>query len=164
MLGRILDGKTCASCRICCVYDDSDVWDAPGFTKEEWEKNRIADRFPYHQGENGLYYLDMEKDNEGLYTCPCLSDKGCTLGKTKPFRCALWPLYLVPTEEGVGIALSLVCPQVQRLSNAEILEGISEALPLMLERVKADPALLEPFSEEYRMVALPDGKGDHPLC
>ena len=161
MLERILKAENCAECRICCVYDDSDVWDAPGFTEDEFKRNRIKDRFDYHKKDNNLYYLNMEKNSEGLYTCPCLTDHGCILGKDKPFRCSMWPLYPVKHENGPGFALSPVCPQIIKLSNEDIFSGIYEKIPYILETVRKDPSLLEDFSPEYRMVAVPDETGEY---
>ena len=40
MITNILKRETCANCLICCHYTDDDVWDAPGFTKKEFEENQ----------------------------------------------------------------------------------------------------------------------------
>ena len=159
MLSRILKKETCASCRICCIYDDSDVWDAPGFTEKEYEKAKAKTEVEFFQKEDGLYYMQMEKDSEGIYTCPCLSERGCILGKDRPFRCSLWPLYLINTENGIGIALSPVCPEVWKIRNKDIFEGIRDLLPFLMETARENPSLIEKWSPEYRMIALPDEGG-----
>ena len=159
MLKKILKRETCAGCRICCIYDDSDVWDAPGFTEKEYNKAKDKTEALFRKRDDGLYYLQMEKDSDGIYTCPCLSDKGCTLGEDKPFRCRLWPLYLIRTENGLGIALSPVCPEVWKCKAEDIFEGIRERIPSLLETAKEDPSLVEKWNPEYRMIALPDEAG-----
>lgn len=152
MLKKLIDGQTCASCRICCEYDDSDVWDAPGFTQEEWDRAKIADRFGWSK-RGDLYYLDMEKDMDGLYHCPCLSENGCILGDKKPFRCALWPLYVVRDGGGLYFAVSDVCPQVYPMDDERILSGISHVAPMIREAAKRDPSLVEELHENYRILA-----------
>ncbi|MBQ9437232.1 MAG: hypothetical protein IJU50_02770 [Lachnospiraceae bacterium] len=157
MLSKILKRETCAECRICCVYDDSDVWDAPGFTEEEFQRNAIEGQYDYFE-KNGLCYLNMEKGAAGLYQCPCLTEKGCKLGNKKPFRCAVWPLYVVKTDSGYGVAVSDVCPQVYPMEDQKILEGIRETLPKILETVRKDPSLIEELRENYRLIARLDEK------
>ena len=151
MLKKLIDGQTCASCRICCEYDDSDVWDAPGFTPDEWDRAKIADRFTWCK-KGDLYYLDMEKDRDGLYHCPCLSESGCILGDKKPFRCALWPLYVVRNGEGLYFAVSDVCPQVFSMDDEKILSGIESVANIIRERVKKDRSLIEDFQAYYRIL------------
>lgn len=153
MLSSILNKKTCATCQICCVYDDTDVWDAPGFAKEEFDRNNIDGRFEWTE-RDGLYYLKMEKSEDGLYHCPCLTEHGCILREKKPFRCALWPLYVVRTEDGLGIAVSDVCPAVIQKDNESILKGIETKLPEIMDMVDKYPEQIEEFHDNYRMVAV----------
>ncbi len=161
MLKKILKRETCAQCRICCVYDDSDVWDAPGFTEEEYKENKDKTEASFSQRDDGLYYLQMEKDSEGIYTCPCLSDRGCTLGDSRPLRCSLWPLYIINTEHGLGFALSPVCPEVWKLGSEEIFEAIRDIIPSLIKTAREYPALIENLSPEYRMIAVPDERGTY---
>lgn len=156
MLKNILSASACAQCRICCEYDDSDIWDAPGFSEDEWQEAGLEGRFPYEK-RGSLYYLVMEKDEKGLYHCPCLSDTGCILGEHKPFRCALWPLYVVRTGDGLALAVSDVCPAVFPKTDAEILEGLRDNLHGIRKAVEKDPALIEELHENYRLLAGSDG-------
>ena len=34
MLKKILSGKACAECRLCCIFDRYDAWETPVFTAE----------------------------------------------------------------------------------------------------------------------------------
>jgi GNAT superfamily N-acetyltransferase len=161
VLKRILKSGTCAKCRICCKYDDDDVWDAPGFTEEEYKENKVKTEAAFIQRDDGLYYLKMEKDSEGIYTCPCLGENGCTLGDSRPFRCGLWPMYLINTEHGLGFALSPVCPEVWKLGSEEIFESVRGKLSLINKIGHDCPTLIEDWSPEYRMIAIPDEKGNY---
>ena len=109
MITTILKRETCAECLICCHYTDEDVWDAPGFTKKEFEKNLIDGNYHYYCS-NKLFYLEMEKNSKNEYVCPLLSDKGCKLGVNKPFKCAIWPLYIVKINHKIALVVSDVCP------------------------------------------------------
>ncbi len=87
------------------ITTDEDVWDAPGFTKKEFEKNLIDGNYHYYCS-NKLFYLEMEKNSKNEYVCPLLSDKGCKLGVNKPFKCAIWPLYIVKINHKIALVVS----------------------------------------------------------
>ena len=42
MLKNILSKESCASCRLCCVFDRYDVWETPVFTEYICERIRYA--------------------------------------------------------------------------------------------------------------------------
>ena len=71
MITNILSRKTCAQCKYCCSYTDEDLWDAPGFTKEEFQELSKSYNFP-NILRNNLYYLKMSKNETDEYTCPQL--------------------------------------------------------------------------------------------
>ncbi len=39
MIKKILSGKTCAECRMCCIFDRYDIWETPIFDEET--KNKV---------------------------------------------------------------------------------------------------------------------------
>ena len=155
MITAILKRETCAECLICCHYTDEDVWDAPGFTKKEFEKNLIDGNYHYYCS-NKLFYLEMEKNSKNEYVCPLLSDKGCKLGVNKPFKCAIWPLYIVKINHKIALVVSDVCPNVYRLSNKEILHGIKCILPSIQTMARNYPELIEQYRDNYRFVTYLD--------
>ncbi len=114
MLSNVLEGKTCAECRICCSFVRDDVWEAPVFSKKEVAlaiaHGVSADAF--EEWEDGCYrgkYI-FHSDTE-ILLCPCLDEKkGCVLGKEKPFECSIWPLRIVELENEVTLALAELCP------------------------------------------------------
>lgn len=151
MITNILDRETCAHCQICCKYDDNDVWDAPGFTEEELYKVLIVQEYPYYM-KNKLFYLKMEPDKNNTYMCPLLTNHGCSLNTNKPFKCAIWPLYVVNFKDKVALAVSDVCPSVYALTNDEILLGLKETIKDICIVIRKHPELVEPFRENFRFI------------
>ena len=151
MIGAVLDRETCKVCRNCCWYTDIDVWDAPGFTKDELKlaKKLVAD--PVYK-VHGLFLFKMDK-RQGKYICPLLSEVGCLLGLEKPFKCAIWPLYVVRIGDHIALAVSNECSYVYQLSNEELLNRLGGVIAQIAARIKDAPELIEPFREHFRVVA-----------
>lgn len=155
MITSILNRKTCTECLICCRYTDEDVWDAPGFTKEELNRVLKLGKHPYHISDN-LYYLVMDKRQNGEYICPLLTEKGCKLNTDKPFKCAIWPLYVVTFQDRIALAVSDVCPSVFAITNEEILTGLHEVMDTIKSIIYENPQLIEPFKENFRFIVYLD--------
>lgn len=151
MITNILKRETCANCLICCHYTDDDVWDAPGFTKKEFEENSLNQKYD-HYYKNGLFYLRMEKINDE-YVCPLLSDVGCKLHLKKPFKCAIWPLYIVKTDNKIALAVSNVCPNVFALSDEDIMQGIKDIMPDIKNMARNHPELIEQCRDNFRILS-----------
>ena len=91
MLSKLLSHETCAECRICCGFTDSDKWEIPIFAGEE--ESAAAERTaPVRQipGTKSCVF-DMEFHGNEIIMCPAVSDCGCTLGEQRPFDCMIWP-------------------------------------------------------------------------
>jgi len=150
MITNILKRETCANCLICCHYTDDDIWDAPGFTKEEFEGNSLNKKYDYYY-DNGLFYLKMNKINNE-YVCPLLSDIGCKLHSKKPFKCAIWPLYIVKINNKIALVVSDVCPNVFALSDKDIMQGIKHILPDFKNMIRNHPELIEQYRDNFRIL------------
>lgn len=150
MITNILKRETCANCLICCHYTDDDVWDAPGFTKEEFEKNSLNQKYD-HYYKNGLFYLRMEKMNDE-YVCPLLLDVGCKLHLKKPFKCAIWPLYIVRINNKIALAVSNVCSNVFALNDKDIMQGIKDIMPNIKNMIRNHPELIEQYRDNFRIL------------
>lgn len=150
MITNILKRETCANCLICCHYTDDDVWDAPGFTKEELEANSLNQKYDYYH-DNDLFYLKMKRINNE-YFCPLLSDAGCKLQSKKPFKCAIWPLYIVKVNNKIALAVSNVCPNVYALSDKNIMQGIKHILPDIINMIRNHPELIELYRDNFRIL------------
>ncbi len=151
MIHTVLARETCRTCRNCCWYTDDDVWDAPGFTKSELDQaKRLTDNPVYE--DRGLFFFRMEKD-QGIYTCPLLRETGCLLDSEKPFKCAIWPFYVVRVNESLALAVSSECPSVYQLSNRELIDRLGEVLEQIADRARSMPELIEPCRAHFRIVA-----------
>lgn len=151
MITNILKRETCANCLICCHYTNDDIWDAPGFTKEEFERNSLNQKYNYYC-YNNLFYLEMNKNNKE-YVCPLLSDMGCKLNTEKPFKCAIWPLYMVKINNKIALAVSNVCPNVYGLSDEDIIQGIKHILSNIKNMARNHPELIEQYRDNFRIFA-----------
>ena len=70
MLKKILDNRTCAECKLCCIFDRYDIWETPVF--DEHAKNKLeslADA-EFVQKDGGYIFKAEKFDDEGLFTCP----------------------------------------------------------------------------------------------
>lgn len=150
MIGAVLERETCKICKNCCWYTDIDVWDAPGFTKNELERARMLVADPVYK-DHGLYFFKMNK-RQGKYICPLLSETGCLLGSKKPFKCAIWPLYVVRIGDRTALAVSNECPPVYQLSNEELLNRLGGVIAQIATMIKDTPELIEPFREHFRVI------------
>ena len=150
MIASILERKKCKTCGICCKYDEDDIWDAPSFSKEEFELARSLVSTPAYNDHGMIFFQMSQKDGE--YICPLLGENGCKLGKKKPFKCAIWPLYVVYYETRLSLAVSEVCPIVSRLTNEEIVSGLGETILKIAEMARAVPERIEPLRENFRFV------------
>lgn len=152
MITNILKRTTCAQCLICCQYTDEDVWDAPGFTQKEFETHILGHNINYYC-YNNLYYVRMEKNKKNEYVCPFLSDNGCILGSKKPFKCAIWPLYIVNINNRIAIAVSDVCSNVYSMNDNDILQNIKYILPEIKATILNYPELVEQYRDNFRLLA-----------
>lgn len=144
MLTRLLSRDSCAACRICCGFDEGDIWEAPVILPPMKEK--ILGEFP-EQGFSGNI-LAMEKSADGLYYCPMLTTHGCALGAEKPFDCQIWPFRVMDFCGKLVITLSPVCPTLWGKSVGEIsallADGLAEKIFSMAEQF---PAIIKPYTD-----------------
>lgn len=116
MLSKLLSKSECAKCRICCCFDDEDIWETPVITSQHMKE--ISQEFPQQKfiKKDDYYLLDMgEKESDKLYYCSTLDkSKGCTLGNKKPYDCQIWPFRVMTFQGKRVITLSPVCPAMQK--------------------------------------------------
>lgn len=150
MIGAILEKSVCKSCKNCCKYDDDDVWDAPGFTKSEMEQAKTLTNIPVYK-KRGLYFFKMQK-SENEYACPLLGDSGCKLGASKPFKCAIWPLYVVHMNSHQALVVSDKCSVVYSLPNDEIIAKLGDTVKQITDSIIENPELVEPCKPYFRFI------------
>lgn len=153
MLSKILSKKTCAVCKNCCNYSSESLWDIPGFTLNEYEN--VVANYPqlisqsYH--ENNLYYFKTFQIDSNKYLCPFLKDNGCSLEKEKPFKCAIWPLYVVKHKNNIYLAISNVCPNIR--ITPEILENeLQVSIQKIVKMIKLHPELIEIYRKHFTLL------------
>lgn len=150
MIKRVLKGEECAACRICCVFDDSDIWEIPIFYEEQVEKIReILPGCEISQRGAG-YVFHSQKAADGLYYCPALTEKGCILGDEKPFDCKIWPFRVNDFGGRRVITLSPVCPNVQKRPLCELTDLLNGGLAeKILSEADRHPDMVKPYIDGY---------------
>jgi len=98
MINEILSREMCAKCKGCCVFDDSDAWEAP------------AELLPTLTA--------------GLSVCTHLTKNGCELGLNKPIECAMYPFRVMRMGEVKVIAVSKFCKAVTDLPLTKLLQFV----------------------------------------
>lgn len=163
MLSKILSKETCASCRFCCAFRRTSLWETPVFTEENMEaigNNPGLDPsvlVPFVQ-ENQRYarYDLSDKYSTGLpeeeAPCPYLSETGCVLGpEEKPWDCKIWPLRVMRKAGGeLVIALTPTCPGVNKLELQTVRTFTEEELAQQLfEYAGKHPFLIKEYREDF---------------
>ena len=150
MLNEILSKKECAKCRICCCFDDGDLWEAPVMT-DELAKELKDMEFEYL--ENGKRILKMAKTlagGEEIYYCDLLDkNKGCVLGDKKPFECSIWPLRVMELDGKRVIALSPVCPVLQTRPVKDIANVAKQLSKRIFEEADKNPDIVKKYEAGY---------------
>ena len=126
MIRKILSHDTCAQCRLCCTFVESDKWEIPLFTgKSETE---TAEGFAPVRKIPGTQscVFDMKFNGDEIIYCPAASDHGCVLGDKRPFDCKIWPFRVNKLNDMYVITLSPVCPAVKKLPLETLFEFRSE--------------------------------------
>ena len=154
LLKKILSGKACAECRLCCIFDRYEVWETPVFTQEI--RDRISKAVPsakFIPKDGGYIFRVEEFGPDGLFTCPALTEKGCMLGDDKPFDCRIWPLMLMEKEGQIIIALSPICEKMSSRPPADIMELLSSGVAdAIFRRAEEFPGAVRPYREGYQVL------------
>lgn len=156
MLKNILSPKTCAQCRICCIFDKYDVWETPVISP--WLKAKIQEARPdlkfVSKGDSGAFIFNMEDcwdEEKELFTCPALDpEKGCTLGDMKPFDCSVWPFRIMDLGGRTVISMASICPDMIKkpldVLIAELDSGLADRI---FDEADRNPAIIKPYEQGY---------------
>ena len=161
MLKNILSPKTCASCKICCIFDKYDIWETPIISSEL--KSRITAvrddiRFITKGDSRDSYLFLCDSkivDGEELFFCPALDpEKGCTLGENKPFECSIWPYRIMQLGEYRVIAVASICPEMYSKPLKALVDELERGLDDSLaEKIYAyadkNPDIVKPYQKGY---------------
>ncbi|MGN0580444.1 MAG: hypothetical protein ACI4JE_06175 [Ruminococcus sp.] len=151
MLKKILDGKVCAACRLCCVFDRYDVWETPVFTDEI--KERISSVKPdaeFVPKDGGWIFKAEELDENQLFSCPALTENGCILGDDKPFDCRIWPYRIMEVGGRRAITIASICDELYNRPLSQLAGFLKEGLADTIFRYADEhPEIVKPYYEGY---------------
>lgn len=157
MLSKILTKQDCSNCKICCEFDDNDLWENPIIYDDCAEcVLKINPLQEFTQAENnGSRYrvLKLKKEND-IYPCSMLDrTKGCKLGsENKPFDCKIWPLRVMKKNGKTVIALSPVCPVVSAKPLDEIMCAAGELSDLIFSQARLHPEMIKDYIDDYKVL------------
>ncbi|MDE5763551.1 MAG: hypothetical protein K2N49_00095 [Ruminococcus sp.] len=154
MIKEILSGKTCAECRMCCIFDRYDIWETPVFTEEI--KNKVLEYVPdapFAKVGTG-YMLNAGEITDGqIYSCPALTENGCILGDGKPFDCRIWP-FRVMNRDGIRvIAVSSLCDEVHNQTHEKLRNFLKKGLAeKIFSYADKYPETVKPYYDNYTVI------------
>ena len=160
MLKKILSGKSCAECRLCCIFDRYDIWETPVFNEEIM--NRIKQLRPGTEfvTKDGGYIF--KADNIGadqLFSCPALTETGCMLGDDKPFDCRIWPYRIMEVGGRRAITIASICDELYNRPLSQLVgflkEGLAEAI---FSYADSHPEIVKPYYEGYPVLLFENAK------
>lgn len=158
MLKKILSGKRCAECRLCCSFDKTDVWETPVFSQKTRDKLlelRPETEFDERDGEFYLKFGEL-KDDE-LFVCPALTEHGCILGDDKPFDCRIWPYRIMKIGDIRAIALASICTEMYSRPLSELTEFLKDGLAIKIfNYADAHPQIVKTHESGYPVLIFED--------
>ncbi len=151
MLKKILDKKTCAECRLCCIFDRYDIWETPVFDEDTRNKLESLADAEFIQKDGGYIFKAEKFDDEGLFTCPALDPgKGCILGDEKPFDCRIWPYRIMKIGDKRVITIASICEAMYSKPLSELVEFLKDGLADEIFRyADAHPEIIKPYDNSY---------------
>ncbi len=152
MLKEILDKKTCANCKLCCIFDRYDVWETPVFDGETKQKLESINNNAEFVEKKGGYIFKAEKfDDEGLFTCPALDpEKGCILGDEKPFDCRIWPYRIMKIGDKRAITIASICDAMYNKPLSELVGFLKNGLAdTIFNYADLHPEIVKPYDTSY---------------
>lgn len=151
MLKKILDGKCCAECRICCIFDSSDVWETPVFTAEIKDKIINYDPSVKFIPKDGGFVLKVEELKDGeIFSCPALTEKGCILGDEKPFDCRIWPYRIMKVGGKRAITIASICGELYNRPLSQLVGFLQDGLAQKIfSYAEEHPEIVKPYEDGY---------------
>ena len=152
MLSRILSHETCAKCRLCCTFVESDKWEIPLIFPELKDKLGGAKLVP----RGSEYVFDMAFDGDKIVMCPMAGENGCALGDEKPFDCRVWPFRVNDLAGRRVITVSPVCSAVFALPLETLVQFLNENgfADLLFSTARLHPDMVKPYMDGYPILAV----------
>lgn len=151
MLKKILNSGTCAECRLCCVFDRYDVWETPVFTEKI--RDIILDSKPgteFVSKDGGYIFKVGNLSDDGLFSCPALTETGCMLGDEKPFDCRIWPYRIMEINGRRAITIASICEELYNRPLSQLVEFLKDGLAdEIFSYADSHPEIVKPYYEGY---------------
>lgn len=151
MLEAILEKKTCAECRYCCVFDATDIWEMP--LVDAAVREAVLAALPgtsfNPDGDDWRFAVNAPADGR-LVNCPALTAHGCMLGSDAPFECRLWPMRVLVRDGRRVLALSPGCKALAALPISTVAAHARAIAPKVAAYVAAHPQMIHPWRDDYR--------------
>ena len=151
VLKEILDGRVCAECRLCCIFDRYDIWETPVFTAEI--RDRIKTARPgteFVPKDGGFIFRAGEIGEDQLFSCPALTDKGCMLGDDKPFDCRIWPYRIMSVGGRRAITIASICDELYNRPLSQLVGFLKAGLAdKIFAYADSHPEIVKPYYEGY---------------
>ena len=163
MLKEILRKEDCASCRFCCAFRRTSLWETPIFTGENIDairENADLDGSALREFTSGSQtyatydlsdkYLTDSPEEEA--PCPYLGVRGCLLNdEEKPWDCKIWPLRVMRKADGeIVIALTPTCPSINKLDIETVKTFVRTKLQDdLFAYAAAHPYLIKEYKEGF---------------
>ena len=151
MLKKILSGKTCAECKLCCIFDRYDVWETPVFTEEICRKIKAEKPLTEFMSKDGGYIFKVRDIGEDeIFSCPALTENGCMLGDEKPFDCRIWPYRIITVGDRSAITIASICDELYNRPLSQLVNFLKEGLAEEIFRyADLHPEIVKPYYEGY---------------
>ncbi len=161
MLSKILEKKTCASCKFCCVFSRKSLWEVPNFPIEKLEElQKYAVTSPLFTKGNGalsLHLKQLYKTNSPDEVVPCsfLDEKsGCTLpNELKPLQCKIWPFRVIKKDGKNLLVFETTCSALGSKLTTELCNFAQKELVTPIKRYLATHPYV---SVDYKNGITPD--------
>jgi Fe-S-cluster containining protein len=148
---ELLTPDDCAKCRLCCYFSQYEIWETPAIDDEL--KRYVNEKFPdvrFINSENCSYFALVKRDNTEFFNCPVLTQTGCTLGKDKPFECAVWPFRIMRFDDKFVISVSALCKPMMRNSLEDILKTLENGLEnALISHAGKNPFMIKNYTDGY---------------
>lgn len=157
MLSKILSREECSKCKICCEFDDNDLWETPIIFNENIQSilninpSQKFSEFDLNGNKYKILKLNKEKD---IYPCTMLDrSTGCMLGyENKPFDCKIWPFRVMRKNGKTVIALSPVCPVIASKPIDEVMSLAIDLKDIIFAQARLHPEIIKDYIQGYKVL------------
>ena len=127
------------------------LWETPVFTEKI--RDRILDLKPdteFVAGDGGYIFKVDGFSEEGLFSCPALTEKGCMLGDEKPFDCRIWPYRIMEINGRRAITIASICRELYNRPLSQLVEFLENGLAdEIFSYADSHPEIVKPYYEGY---------------